>query len=114
MSINVLPVSRILHSVSQRNRRAIGSIPVVGSSKNITDGLPTRAMAVLSLRLLPPLKRTYITELSTYLNKSTASVIPRHRICLCIKVIVAKMSGKKMTEGQITILNKILIISMDR
>ena len=33
-------------------------------------------------------------------------------ICLCIKVIVAKMSGKKMTEGQITILNQILIISM--
>ena len=35
-------------------------------------------------------------------------------ICLCIKVIVVKMSGKKMTEGQITILNQILIISMDR
>ena len=35
-------------------------------------------------------------------------------ICLCIKVIVAKMSGMKMTEGQITILNQILIISMDR
>ena len=33
-------------------------------------------------------------------------------ICLCIKVIVAKMSGKKMTEGQITILSQILIISM--
>ena len=33
-------------------------------------------------------------------------------ICLCIKFIVAKMSGKKMTEGQITILNQILIISM--
>ena len=35
-------------------------------------------------------------------------------ICLCIKVIVVKMSGKKMTEGQITIQNQILIISMDR
>ena len=35
-------------------------------------------------------------------------------ICLCIKVIVAKMSGKKNTEGQITNLNQILIISMDR
>ena len=46
-------------------------------------------------------------------NKSTASIIPRHSYYLLfIKVIVAKMSGKKMTEGQITILNKILIISM--
>ena len=34
-------------------------------------------------------------------------------ICLCIKVIVAKMSGKKMMKGQITILNQILIISME-
>ena len=33
---------------------------------------------------------------------------------LRVKVIVAKMSGKKMTEGQITVLNQILIISMDR
>ena len=32
---------------------------------------------------------------------------------ITFKVIVAKMSGKKMTEGQITILNQILIISMD-
>ena len=46
-------------------------------------------------------------------NKSTASIIPRHSN-LCIKVIAGKMSGKKMTEGQITILNLILIISMDR
>ena len=36
------------------------------------------------------------------------------RSSLCIKVIVAKMSGKKMTEGQVSILNQILIISMDR
>ena len=31
-------------------------------------------------------------------------------ICLCIKVIVAKISGKKMMEKQITILNQILIM----
>ena len=50
-----------------------------------------------------------------YCNKSTSSIIPAIAIiCLCIKVIVAKISGKKMTEGQITILNQILIISMDR
>jgi hypothetical protein len=30
-------------------------MPVVGSSKYITGGSPTRAIAVLSLRLLPPL-----------------------------------------------------------
>ena len=35
-------------------------------------------------------------------------------ICLCIKVIVAKISGKKITQGQITILDQILIIPMDR
>ena len=33
-------------------------------------------------------------------------------ICLYIKFIIVKMSGKKMMEGQITILNQILIISM--
>ena len=34
----------------------VGSIPVVGSSSRTMGGLPTRAMAVLSLRLLPPLQ----------------------------------------------------------
>ena len=48
-------------------------------------------------------------------NKSTASIIPAIAIiCLCIKVIIAKLSGKKMTEGQTTILNQIFTISMDR
>ena len=48
-------------------------------------------------------------------NKRTARLIHRHTIiCLCIKVIVAKMSGKKMMKGQITILKQILIILMDR
>ena len=47
--------------------------------------------------------------------KSRQKMIPAIAIiCLCIKVIVVKMSGKKMTEGEITILNQILIISMDR
>ena len=45
-------------------------------------------------------------------NKSTKSIIPRHSNYLCIKVIVAKMSGKKVTERQITILKQNLIISM--
>ena len=33
------------------------SIPVVGSSRRTMDGLPTRAMPVLNLRLLPPLRK---------------------------------------------------------
>ena len=37
---------------------------------------------------------------------------PVNPICLCIKVIVAKMPEKKMTVGEIPILNQILIISM--
>ena len=37
------------------NRRAPGSIPVDGSSRNIIGGLPIRANATESLRLLPPL-----------------------------------------------------------
>ena len=53
--------------------------------------------------------------MDTSFNKSTASIIPGNSNYLfMVIVIVAKMSGKKMTEGQITILNQILIISMDR
>ena len=40
---------------SHRNRRAFGSMPVVGSSRKMIGGSPMRAMAVESLRLLPPL-----------------------------------------------------------
>ena len=40
------------------NRRLVtGSIPLEGSSKNTTGGDPIKAMAVLILRLLPPLKQ---------------------------------------------------------
>jgi hypothetical protein len=38
-----------------RFRLATGSTPLVGSSRKTIGGFPIRAMAVLSLRLLPPL-----------------------------------------------------------
>lgn len=50
-----LPDSRARATVSQSRRRATGSMPVDGSSRKMTAGSPMRAMAVLSLRLLPPL-----------------------------------------------------------
>ena len=50
-----LPDSRALATVSQSRRRATGSMPVDGSSRKMTVGSPSRAMPVLSFRLLPPL-----------------------------------------------------------
>ncbi len=57
VSMTLLPSLITLVSASQRNLLVAGSIPVVGSSSNSIGGLPTRAIAVLSLRLLPPLYR---------------------------------------------------------
>ena len=51
----VAPLLRTFVNVFHKLRRAIGSIPVVGSSKNTMSGSPISAMAVLNLRLLPPL-----------------------------------------------------------
>lgn len=50
-----LPDSRARATVSQSRRRATGSMPVDGSSRKMTEGSPSRAMPVLSFRLLPPL-----------------------------------------------------------
>ena len=44
----------ILEILSHMNRRASGSIPEEGSSKNIILGFPNVAMAVESFLLLPP------------------------------------------------------------
>ena len=49
------PSARTRESASHNSLLATGSMPVVGSSRNTTGGSPTREMAVLSLRLLPPL-----------------------------------------------------------
>ena len=74
-------------------------------------------------------ERTYVRTNEQMDEQKSENYIPPHTlyvggiiICLCIKVIIAKMSGKKMTEGQIlilnqiygqiTILNQIVIISM--
>lgn len=51
-----LPLSRVLVTVFQSIRRANGSMPVDGSSRKTTDDFPIMAIAVLSLRLFPPLQ----------------------------------------------------------
>ena len=56
VNTNVLPEARSRDKVSHNSRRATGSMPVVGSSRNITGGSPTSATAALSFRLFPPLK----------------------------------------------------------
>ena len=55
--MSVLPDSRTRDKVSHSSLRALGSMPVLGSSRNIMEGSPTRATAVLNLRLLPPLQK---------------------------------------------------------
>lgn len=50
-----LPLLLIHVTVSQRRRRATGSMPVDGSSRKTTEGFPIRAIAVFNLRLSPPL-----------------------------------------------------------
>jgi len=50
-----VPLLRTLVSVFHKFRRAIGSMPVVGSSRNTIGGSPISAIAVLNLRLFPPL-----------------------------------------------------------
>ena len=55
VSITVLPSLMIPVIAFQTNRLVTGSIPLVGSSRKTTGGWPTRAIAVLSFLLLPPL-----------------------------------------------------------
>src|SRR5580692_859961 len=50
----VVPVSFSAAMVSQASRRAAGSKPVVGSSRNSTCGRPVRARARSSFRCWPP------------------------------------------------------------
>lgn len=51
----VFPLSHACTTASQSRCRATGSMPVDGSSSKMTVGFPIRAIAVLSLRLFPPL-----------------------------------------------------------
>ena len=51
-----LPEVISLQRESHNIRRAIGSIPDEGSSRNTNGGSPTKAIAVLNLRFVPPLK----------------------------------------------------------
>ena len=57
------PLSLTREMVSQSCLRATGSIPVVGSSKKTMGGSPTKATAVLSFRLFPPLRARKITKI---------------------------------------------------
>ena len=60
--IRVLPLARTWERMFHSCRLAPGSMPEDGSSSRMTAGPPTSAMAVLSLRLLPPLPtQTYVT-----------------------------------------------------
>ena len=73
VSTSVLPDVLTRDSVSQSMRRATGSMPVVGSSRNTTGGSPISAIAVESFRLLPPLWET-------------RGVSQRARACVCVYV----------------------------
>lgn len=53
--MTAFPVSRVCVTTFQRRRRATGSMPVDGSSRKIIAGFPIIAMALLTLRLFPPL-----------------------------------------------------------
>ena len=70
VSIIVAPLLRIAENTFHNNRRAIGSIPVVGSSRKTIDGFPINAIPVLNFLLLPPLKLTSRTTLIPFLNSS--------------------------------------------
>jgi hypothetical protein len=56
VSTMVRPRRQTSVRASHIRRLAAGSIPVVGSSRKMRAGSPTRAMAVLSFLLLPPLE----------------------------------------------------------
>lgn len=55
-TIDDRPDSRRPIKVAQIFRRDAGSTPVVGSSRNITDGPPIAAIAKPNFRLFPPLR----------------------------------------------------------
>ena len=59
-------------------RLATGSIPLVGSSSNTIDGLPTNARAVESLRLLPRLNELH--GLSRYAVRSNLLIKQSHSV----------------------------------
>lgn len=84
--MTLLPSLVISVSMSQTNRLVAGSIPVVGSSSNSIDGSPTKAIAVLSFLLFPPL---YITQTHSmnifYIEKTTYLYVPDFLLACLIK-----------------------------
>jgi len=64
-SIRVLPLSRTCVKLFHSWRLAIGSTPVVGSSRKIIEGLPISATPTFNLRWLPPLNEIIKQSTST-------------------------------------------------
>ncbi len=58
---------------SQTSRLLFGSIPVVGSSRNITLGLPIKLMTMVNLLLIPPLIYFTGSSLASY-NETKSSI----------------------------------------
>lgn len=82
--MTAFPLSRIFITVSQRRRRAFGSMPVDGSSSKITEGFPIVAIAVLSRRLFPPLQ---IKDRDTQKKLIYLSVISRKDLAQTLLVL---------------------------
>lgn len=60
--MTILPDSRVHETVSQRKCWATGSMPEDGLSRKVMSGPPNRAITVLSLCLVPSLRREGFKE----------------------------------------------------
>ena len=77
--MTVRSLLRIPDKMFHITRRAPGSIPAVGSSRNIVNGLPSNAIPMLNLRLFPPLEQLIpqqFMELKANLRNEYVWVIP--------------------------------------
>ena len=68
ITVDYFLVVEILLITVHMNLLASGSIPVLGSSRNITGGFPSIAIATDNLRLLPPDRS--LLNISEYLSRS--------------------------------------------
>ena len=83
--------------ISHTCLRDMGSIPVVGSSKKITEGAPTAEIATLSRRRMPPL------NFPACLLATSASLTPSRRSVISVVAAVPQQPlrkrGKKRGGG---------------
>jgi hypothetical protein len=68
----VLPISMRFFTTSQALRRALGSNPVVGSSRNSSSGSPASAIATSRRRCCPP--ESLFTRVSRFSDNPTTSI----------------------------------------